>query len=193
MVLNNGVVEDAVALLQRVFLLAILDFQLTFHHVDELFALVVGKLVMMLLTGVDVDDERLHVATRLLLRQRVVLHVLTGFDSIVGEADAARALRSTAHHRSELVAVIQESAQAHAQCARYLDQRAQRGQELVVLNGLDLFDREAATFCNLLYREVLRLPKTFNLVTYNRVMSGHKTEDFVDTLCFLRRKDTYFY
>ena len=188
MVLYDGVIEDAVAFAQRVGCLAIGDFHFPGEDIDELFALVGRELEVLLLGGMDVDDEGFHVATGLLLGQCVVLHVLAGFDSIVGEADAARALSSTADHRAQLVAVIEESTQTHTQGARNLDQRAQRGQELVVFNGLDLFDREAATFCNFLYREVLRLPKTFNLATYNRVMSGHKTEDFVDTLCFCGAK-----
>ena len=54
---------------------------------------------VLLLAGVDVDDERLHVSAGFLLGQGVILHVLAGISGIVGKTDAIiePVLRSTDH------------------------------------------------------------------------------------------------
>ena len=109
------------------------------------------------LLGVDVNDERLHVASGLLLSQRVILHVLAGIGGVVRETDAAVALAvgGPCDNRPYSVAVVEECSQTDAQCAGYLDQRPQRGQVLIILYGRNLLDGQAASLSNLLEREVL--------------------------------------
>ena len=97
---HDGIVENAVAHLQVILLLAILDFDLTLHDVDEFLALMRGQFEVLLLIRLDVDDERLHVPSRLLLSEGVILHVLPCVGRSVGEANAAVALLSAANNRS---------------------------------------------------------------------------------------------
>ena len=124
-VLHNGVVEDTVALFQVVGLLAIDNLHLALHHVDELLTLVGRELKVGTLLGIDVDDKRLHVTTGLLLRQRVVLHVLAGIGGTIRETDAAvgLAILGTGNHGSQDVVVVHKRTQSHTECTGYLDQR----------------------------------------------------------------------
>ena len=147
-VLHDRVVEDGVALFQRIFLLAIHNLNLALHHVDEFLTLVGRELEIGTLFGIDVDDERLHVAAGLLLCQRVILHVLAGVGGSVRETDAAGALTvgGTAYNGAQCVVVVHEGAQPYAQCACDFDERTQRRQVLSFLNRDNLFFGKAAAF-----------------------------------------------
>ena len=127
MVLHYRIVINAVALVEVVGFLAVFDFHLTAHDVDEFFALVSRQLELWSLLGMDINDERFHVTARLLLGQRVILHMLACIGGSVGEADAVFFLPvgSAADNGAQRVIIIQESTQSDAQCTGDLDERTQ--------------------------------------------------------------------
>ena len=114
--LNDAVVENAVALVQAVHGLAVGNLHSALEHVDELLAFMGRELEIRSFVGTDVNHEGLHVATGFLAGQRVVNHVLASLGGVVGETDAAVLLLffASAYHGAELVVVVEECAKAHA-------------------------------------------------------------------------------
>ena len=124
-VLDDRVVEDAVALFQSVGLLAIDNLNLALHDVDKLLTFVGRELELGRLLGVDVNHKRLHVATSLPLGQGVILHMLAGIGGTVRETDAAILLTvgSAGHDRSQVIVIVHKGAQTHTQCTGNLNER----------------------------------------------------------------------
>ena len=169
---TKGGEDQVVALLQAVGLLAVYQFYLTLHDEDKLLALVGRQLEVRSLLGVDVNDKGFHVPASLLLCQRVILHVLTGISSIVGETDAAVALTvfGTGDDRSQGVVVVHKCSQTHSQCTGYLNQRRQ---VLVILDRTNLVYTQTTAICNFLDREVLGLTESLDFHSNNRVITRH--------------------
>lgn len=184
---HDRVVIDAVALFQDVCVLAVVDLYDTAQYVDELLSLVRGQdEVLALLGGGDLDQERLHVAARLVLRERVIIHVLVSLLGIVRESDTVcLAVFLAAYDGSQLRLVVEERAQAYSQYAGYLDKRRQGGEVQVALDTLDLFDTQSGTLGYLLDGELLRLTDILNLRAYDFIIAHMYDLLFIVQYCLI--------
>ena len=117
MVGDDRIVVDAVAFFQDISILAVVDFEDAFQHIDEFFPFMCGENeIHSFFSRGDVDQERFHVASGLVLRQGMVFHVLACLAVVVAETDAVRAVVVflAADDGSQLGLVVQEGPQANA-------------------------------------------------------------------------------
>lgn len=165
----DGVVVDAVPLVEDVVVASVGNLHGAFHHEDKLLSLMGGEHEVGIVGRHHVDDEGLHVAVGLRARQGVVDHVLAALNGVVGELDAVEALVLAAHHGAFLLLLIKEGAQTHAQHAGNLDERSQRGQVDVALDTLYLFDADARLAGQFFARESFLFAQRFDFLAYNFV------------------------
>ena len=122
--------------------------------------------------GVDRDDERVHVARRAAGGQAEVAEVAAR-----GGLEALHAL-DLAHLLGvdvggpEVLVVVHERAKAHAQRARDLDERRERGRHLPRLEALDHLNVALAAVGQVLRRQVMRLAQRGYLLP-QLVLVGH--------------------
>ena len=112
---HDAVVVDAVPRLQPVHVLAVGDLDLPGQHVDELLPLVGGGVHALRGAGVDVDEERLHVPAGLVRGQGEEVQVAARRAVPAGEAHHRLVLAHAGDHGPDVLLVVQEGAQAHAQ------------------------------------------------------------------------------
>ena len=148
----DGVVIDALALPQYIAAVAVGNLHAAFRYENELLAFVRRKFVVIDGDGGDVDDERLHVAVGFGARQRMVIHVRGRVRRVGREGDACRA--HIRERRTQVVVVVEESAQTHAHGAGYFQQYGEGGQVGVGFYAGELFDADAGLFGKLFAREI---------------------------------------
>ena len=107
---HDRVVVNAIAFLQHEGAFPVFNLDDAFQHVNKLLALVRGgNEILTLLGGGDLDQERLHVASRLILREGMIIHVLVAVHIVVGKPDTiALIVFLTADDRPQFRLVVQE-------------------------------------------------------------------------------------
>ena len=149
--------------MQHVDVLAVLDLDAALHAEQPFLALVAHELVVGLARGVHRDDERIHVARRTARGQAEIAEVAARGGLEAGSALDLGHLIAVDVGGAQVLVVVHERAEAHAERARDLDERRKRRGHLPRLKPLDEREVEPAPVGQIAARQMVRFAQRGDL------------------------------
>ena len=149
--------------MQHVDVLAVLDLDAALHAEQPFLALVAHEFVVGFARGVHRDDERVHVARRTARGQAEIAEVAARGGLEAGSALDLGHLIAVDVGGAQVLVVVHERAEAHAERARDLDERRKRRGHLPRLKPLDEREVEPAPVGQIAARQMVRFAQRGDL------------------------------